>query len=280
MDHRLQPAVGHGPGEVGREVEGLGGGQPQRAGQGPALHLLGVGVELQRLALAQFEGQGEEIAGAQHAPGVEAHGGRAPVLHGEAGVDIIDALLDGEGGLELRPGLQMIDGVGEGRRLAWRAVVLPGDRLADHLQARGGHVGDVQAAAQELGVAPADAQVVGLQPHALGVDDGQPAHGEVTPDVAPQPLQVQPAVGPDLQPFGAGLDEHPHLLGQGRDAQAQQQHAHRQQEDERHLQDPVQGRVGLEPARLPGRRLAFRRAGFGCFGRGRGAAQKLCPIDR
>ncbi len=84
----------------------------------------------------------------------------------------------------------------------------------EHPHGFGRGVVDAQAAEDQLDVAPVQPHPIGLEPHALLVGDGQPANGEVPPDVAAQPFDLQPADAAELQAAAARLQDHPPLWGQ------------------------------------------------------------------
>ncbi len=121
-------------------------------------------------------------------------------------------------------------------------------------------------------VVPADVEVVGLEPDAVFVGDGQPPNGEVAPDVAAEPLDLQLADLPEAEPGHPRLDQQPGRRRQHPEAQHRRGQGDEQHRDEHEADRPARRRPGAhagEAARPP----------RGPLGRGvRRLAQKLCPM--
>ncbi len=207
------------------------------------------------MPVADVEYGVQPVAGVGEAGGVDlARLAADAPLQPELSGDIEGPVLDGEGRQGLKAELHRgdVEGDGQSRRL----LALGREaRAADHHHLPRGQVVDLQATAQQLGVAPADVEVVGLQPHTLLVGDGQAADGEVAPDVAAQPLHLQPSETAEPEPGGARLDQEPPLRRQQPHARADQGGGHDQDDGDQSEQRPAAD--GARPPRgepAPGRR--------------------------
>jgi hypothetical protein len=229
------------------------------------MRLRRVGLDQQRPTFVDLELQVQVVAGIQQAGGSDRDVHAAGAPNGEIEAQIVDPALPTEGGEHLHLALGVVDV--EGDRQPARSLALGRQgRTAD--QPQGLHLDPVgvEAADQQLRIAPLQVQVPGLQPDALFVADRQTADAQVAPDVAGQALDLQPPQATDLQPVGARLDQQPRLGQQHAIARAGEQAC----EDQHHRQADCDDRLGEAGGLL--RRL---------FGGGRGLgflAQKLCPM--
>ncbi len=188
----------------------------------------------------------------------------ADPLDVEVEVHVVDAAAIAEGGQQFEPGVGRID-VEIHRQAAVLALGRQG-RPPQHLhQAHVDAVG-VEGPPQQVGVTPGHVDVVGLQPDALLVAQGQLADGQVAPDVAAQALDLQPAKAADLEAIGPGLDHHPRLRQQHAEPGDCQANGDQRQDHQGDGHDRLGDRRALQDLGLLGRGRVVRRA------------QKLCPM--
>ena len=222
---------------VGRQANG-----PR---DGAALLFADVGVELDGLAAAEIEHGPQMVAALQQALGADRALLPASALEGVVPGQVVEALAAAELRPQVEPCREGVDG-GRDRRSAGRRALGRERRPTQDDDLAGRDLIGMEAAGEQLGVAPPDVQVLRVEPDALFVDDGQPTDGEVAPQVAADALDLQPAHAADLQAVGARLDEHPPLGGDGAVAHERQRRRDQQHETDRDHDDPA-GRAETPP---------------------------------
>ena len=210
-------------------------GRPSAPARGPALGLQRLGVDQQRMLGPEVEIQVQEIAEMQQALDRDGAGLAAtaplqaqPALHG------VEAALGAEGRQGLHREGERFDV--DAHRLGARTPAAGTERRpAQHPHALGGGGVDLQPAAQQGAIAPAHGEPVGFEPDTLLVGNGEAADGEVAPDVAAQPVDLQHPQPAQLDPAGARFDQQPglrrqHAIARGGQPQGDEQHEDRQAE--------------------------------------------------
>ncbi len=250
------------------DAERLVGRQAQRSRQGPAPGLLRLGGDLKGLLRAGVETHVQEVAEVGEAGGMDvARLAPAAAQQPQLAVDVVEPRALGEGRQGLQAELHRPDV--EGHRQAAGGRPLGGEaRAAQHRHLVGRQARDLQPAMHQGAIVPGRGDLVGLEPDAVLVGDGQLAEGEVAPDVAAQALDLQPAHRPQLQTRDPRLDQQPRARSQHPEAQHRRHQPHEQHRHDDERRRPRRGRAGPHP-----------RQAAGALGRGDGAfAQKLCPM--
>ncbi len=225
---------------------------------------------MQRAGAADVEPQVQQVSGMQ-----QAAGGHGPGLAEVAAFNAEGARhVEQSGpGAERRQGLQPephgADFEGH-RQAAGRRPLGREARTPEHPHGLGGGVVDAQAPEDQLGVAPVQPHAIGLEPHALLVGDGQAPDGEIAPDVAAQPLDLQLADAAELQAAAARLQHHPPLRRQHAEAKRGNGGG-----DDEHHGDEARDRPAGGRARAPGPDPSARSAARGRRGR---VGQNACPM--
>ncbi len=253
-------------GAVGLEVdaERQVGSQPEGAGEGAALGFQRLGFDLYRPRRAGVEIHVHEVAGMGQAGGMDLPPlALALAQDPKLARDVVEPRPLGEG--RQGPQRELHGADVEGHRQPARGRALRRQaRPAHHQDLHGLEFRDLQPPVHQGAVVPGDIEIVGLEPDAVLVGDGQPPDGEIAPDVAAQAFDLQLAHRPQHQPGHPRLDQEPCARRQG--AIAQRHHAQDRQErrSPHRRRRPAEGRAGLQPP--------------ASGGRGRGLAQKLCPM--
>ena len=265
---------------LGLQVERTVGRQAQGAGDRAAIGLGRIGDQVQALGASQVEIEFQVVAGVQARGDTDRALLPAQARHLVVARNVEVAVLSAEGGARDQPELEGVQVHRHRRSAGLGAFRLHGRAPQDHDVAGVDALG-VEAAAEQLGRTPRHAQVVGLQPDPLLVGDGQAANAEVLPDVARQAFDLQLADAAQLQARGAGLQEHPALRRDRRQAQTA---GH---DDQQARQDRRGDQQGAAPADLLGglhgglaRRFRGMDDGLRQVRLVVLPAQKLCPMLR
>ena len=269
------------PGQMGAEKERLIGRQTKAAGDPPPAGLATVDVELEGVSSSQVEIRPEKVPRPQRALHVQHAGGSPAPLLIEPSREIVNRAGLAESGLQLHARMHRVELDGYLLSLALRLG--PQHRLAVHDDLAHDERLHVQSREQKLSGTPADARIVGLDPHPLGVAQRQSPHREAAQDITVHSPEPEFSEWTHLEAVDLGLDQKARFGGQRTKTQGHKCHARRQQRHHRRLDHPGQRRVGLHPlaperrsVRPGGRRLGS----LGRFRRIGRRVQKLCPMLR
>ncbi len=269
-DLQVQASRGAGSGGAGDDHQGLVRAKAESACEGAALRLHGVSDDLERAGAAKAELKVQPVALVQQAHGRHRSGlAEVAAFQPERPRDVEESPPGAERRQGLQPEAHRSDVEGDGQPSGRRAL-LPQGRPAQDTNAFGGDRVDLQPARDQEGVAPADVQLVGFEPDPLLVDDGQPADGEVAPDIAADALDFQAADITQLESAGPRLQQEPALVGQHAEPNRRDRCGDDQDHGDQPGHRPARGAARTSgPAARPSRRRRWRSAG-----------QNACPMLR